>query len=347
MSKLCVAICDAEDGYRNRFVTYLMEHKAKEMAVCAFSAVEAFLEALKEQHFDVTLLGRGFEAAEKAVREKALPVLLLKEDMPMQVAEADSYERNRQAVVTVFRYQSMEAILHEMQVVAGTAVLRPAEVHIPESRMEVVGVYSPVHHEMQIPFSVVFADFMAKKRRVLYVNLMEHPGFLELFGWGGEYDMGDIILRLRNHRLLPETFLRSVYEVEGISYIPPFACTENLHELLLEDYLAFLEFLEERTDFEMVIIDFGEGVNHLQEMLERCTSVYCPVKGGFFFECQVNQFLNELENANGGIKERLHMFELPFSAKQIRGGNVLRQLLWSEFGDYVRNYLTGADHEDT
>lgn len=349
MSKLMVAVCDADDGYRKRFVTYLVEHKAGEITVHAFSAPELFLEALKEQKFDLAIVGKGFETVEKVIEGEEIPLLFLRDTIPERVAESCGYsvEENKPCS-SVFRYQSMETILHEMQVLAFGHRGEPSVMNTSMKRIEVIGVYSPIRHEMQMPFAMVLSAALSEKQKVLYVNLMEHSGFLELFRLSGEYDMEDIIFRLRNKRLNPETFLRSVYQTGQIHYIPPFANPENLHEFTAENYLAFLEFLENRTDFETVLLDFGEGIGNFAEILKHCSSVYCPVKTGFFFECQTNHFLEYLEKeADDQLRERLHMVHLPFSAKRIRrDGDVLRQLLWSEFGDYVRDYLAGAAYEN-
>ena len=69
--------------------------------------------------------------------------------------------------------------------------------------MEIIGVYSPIRHEMQMPFSMVLSSILAKQRRVLYINLMQSTGFLKLFDSQAEYDMGDLVLRLRkrNNRI--------------------------------------------------------------------------------------------------------------------------------------------------
>lgn len=349
MRKLEVAVCDICDGYRDRFVTYLVEHKAKEMAVQAFSVPELFLETIAQKNFDIAILGQGFEAVLEAAKEHGQAYILLKDTMPECVAEDACYDtRGNVEAPEVFRFQPMEAILHKVQVVSGQGHIHAAAAECLVSGLEVIGVCSSVRHEMQLPFSLVFSAMLSERKKVLYVNLMEHSGFSELFGLTGQYDLGDIIVRLRNGRLVPEMFLQSVYEVDGIYYIPPFANPENLHEMTLDDYLAFLEFLETKTDFEAVLLDFGEGLAQFTQMLERCTSIYCLVKPGFFFDCQTNHFLAYLERmSKGNLRERTSVVELPFSARHIRGGNnVLRQLLWSEFGDYVRKYLTGADDED-
>ena len=90
----------------------------------------------------------------------------------------------------------------------------------------------------------------------------------------------------------------------------------------MDDYRKLLAHLEENTKFDTVVFDFGAGIPSIAAFLEECSSIYCPVKEGYFYECQKAEF--------------------PFTAKGIRGGgNMLEQLVWSEFGDYIRDYLAG------
>lgn len=348
MRKIQVAVCDVCDDYRDRFVAYLVEHKAKEMDVQAFSEAEIFLKLLGEKTFDIAILGQGFETILQEIKECGQTCVLLKDTVPEQLSEEDCYGMQEETKVSeIFRYQPIETILHEVQALSGAGHIA-AEAVKCMPHLEVVGVCSPVRHEMQMLFSLVLAATLSERKKVLYVNLMEHSGFLELFDLTPQYDMGDIIVRLRNHRLTSETFLRGVYEMEGFFYIAPFSNPESLYEMTMEDYTAFLKFLETKTDFDTVVFDFGEGIAQLPRMLELCTGIYCLSRQGFFFDCQSGQFLKYLEQSSQeNLREKMHMMELPFSARYIRGGTgVLRQLLWSEFGDYVRKYLTGADYED-
>lgn len=89
--------------------------------------------------------------------------------------------------------------------------------------------------------------------------------------------------------------------------------------------------------------DFGTGIPSIAAFLEECSSIYCPVKEGYFYECQKAEFVHYLEQVKpDGMSERLQFVNLPFTAKGIRGGgNMLEQLVWSEFGDYIRDYLAG------
>lgn len=339
MHRLTVAFCDADEVYRSRFVAYLMEHKAEEMAIYAFTEPERFLETAREQKFDVLVAGNGCEPMKKELQQAGVPILCLAEE---KLGIAEGEERDAATVRPVFKYQPIDIILHEIQVLAGGN--RRTFLEGVSSELEVLGVCSPVNHEMQVPFSMLLSTILSENRKVLYLNCMQFSGLLNTFGFLGEHDMGDIILWLRKEKLTAENFLRSVYDTGRFSFIPPFLNPEQLGEFSEEDFLALLEFVKKETAYETVVIDFGAGVRALAQMLKTCSSVYCLLKTGYFYEGQIKEFFCYLDKKeHGKLQEKLHRVELPFSAKGLRGGgNVLEQLLWSEFGDYMRNYLLGV-----
>lgn len=347
MRKIEVAVCDSDDVYRQRFVSYLVEHNSGEFAVYAFSTPESFLDQLDRQRPDVVIVGEGFTAAENAVKKRGIPLLLLQESRPEQDTEGRDILGDDEAgmpCAAVFRYQPVEAILHEVWVLTGGQKREEVSAGIALGGMETIGVYSPIRHEMQMPFSIVLSEILSETRKVLYVNLMEHSGFRELFDLPDGYDLGDIFIRLRNRRLSPEAFRRSVYRADGMSYIPPFGNPEDLRGITCADWGAFLDFLEIQTDFETAVLDLGMGMGNFTEVLGHCTSIYCPTKSGFFYDCQMRDFTDYLnQQTKRRLSERVHIIPLPFSGKQIRGGcDIRRQLLWSEFGDCVRGYVAGG-----
>lgn len=343
MGRITVAICDANEDYRERFAAYLVEHKAETYRVYAFSEAAHFLKAMERQSFDAAVLGQGFAEVQTEVRQRQIPFVLLEETESAGM-QGDTDSRTGKMCVSVFRYQPIEAILHEVQVLTCTESEISERLRRRGTRLECIGVYSPMGHEMQMPFTLVLAEMLAQTRKVLYVNLMRYSGFAQLLGVTEQYDLGDLVLRLRNQRLQVEAFRKCVYEREGVDYIPPFRNPENLDDFTEEDFRAFLCFLEKETDFDVVVFDFGDGACRLSELLSECTSVYCPVKMGFFYECRTKQFLEFLERAEKKeLQDLLQIINLPFSAKQIRGGDVCKQLLWSTFGDYVRSSIFGGE----
>ncbi len=348
MTKYKVAVCDADDAYRSRFVTYLMEHRREELELHEFSQAEGLSGDL-ESGFELLVLGEGFEALEEEAREKKIPTLLLTEEPVVHVeASAPANAFAFAGGIRVFKYQSMEVIWHEMYALAGGEG-QPGRACVSGKNLEVIGIYSPIKHEMQFAFSLVFAASIAKERKVLYINLMENTPvqrFLELPENG---DMGDLMIRIRKKRLSPEGFKRAVYCSGEISCLPPFLNPEDLYEVSLQDFEEMLAFLREETDYDAVILDFGQGTRQFAEVLGMCSSIYCPMRNGYYYDCLKEQFVRYLTMAGAdGLLEHLNFVDLPFSAKALHaGGNLSEQLVWSEFGDYVRAYMTGGklEHE--
>ena len=177
MHKLDVAFCDTNETYGERFAAYLMEHKAKEFTVHLFPEPELFLQKIKNEKFDLVLLGSGFsEFGEQAVLS-GMTVLILSENIPERLSEDNSYLQSGRKLTVIFKYQPMEAILHEMMVVTGGKKAGKESFTDRLTKLEIIGVYSPIGHEMQMPFSMVLSSVLAKQRRILYINLMHNSRF--------------------------------------------------------------------------------------------------------------------------------------------------------------------------
>ena len=206
----------------------------------AFSMPEKLLEALEEEKPDLAICGTGFEEMAERLAGYDIPVLVLQETMADAVAEPVTYGSVPESCRGICRYQSMEVILHEVQVMtlAGAGSRRMENIG---TGMEVIGVYSPICHEMQMPFSMVLAQKLSTEKKVLYVNLMEHSGMLELLGAPGECDLGEVILALRRQRLTVETLGRGIHETEWLHYVEPFDNPEDLGEMTAGDLQELLE----------------------------------------------------------------------------------------------------------
>ena len=150
MNKIAVAVCDTDREYRDRFVTYLVERKAEEYAVSAFSMPEKLLEALEEEKPDLAICGTGFEEMAERLAGYDIPVLVLQETMADAVAEPVTYGSVPESCRGICRYQSMQVMT-----LRGCGSRRMENVG---TGMEVIGVYSPICHEMQMPFSMVLAQ---------------------------------------------------------------------------------------------------------------------------------------------------------------------------------------------
>lgn len=337
MSKIKVAIFDMDKGYRERFADYLMNYKGAEMELAVFTSEPFFYEALKVDKFHLLVLGSGYEVVLPKTRIRKVPVLVLTESTHSYVKE--TIEMLDEQVVYTSKYQSMDVIIQKMQLLSELKE-RNGNVRVAQRNLQIAGVISPVRHEMQMLFSLLLARNTAKEEKVLYINLLEFSGFTEVFG-AAEYDLEDVILQVRGAETKVERFLACIYEREGFSYISPMQNPENVREITSEDVRCLLEFVAEYTDYQTVILDIGLNVSDLAGVLLNCDRIFCLGKRGYLFETQMRQFFSYMEKiVDTAFIERIKQVELPGQAKVVCGGvNLLEQLDWGEFGDFVRSVM--------
>lgn len=129
----------------------------------------------------------------------------------------------------------------------------------------------------------------------------------------------------------------------GISVILPLENPENIRQISIAEWELFLGFVEQNTDFEVLVIDFGTGMTELAERLSRCDELLLICREGFFYECREGHFYQWLEKTGySPLSEKIYRVSLPYTAKSIHGGgNIVEQLQWSEFGDFVRRWEKG------
>ena len=335
MQKIKIALCDKDKFYCERFAAYMMNHKAQEIELNIYSTIEQFTGDEKMGNFDLVIAGSGFEEFSSDVN-----IMYLSDLCGNQAAEEAMWEKDtRPQKKIVTKYQPMEQLLHEIYVQAGMTKREPVGVQVA-THGKVIGVVSPGCHEMQELFSVMHAVNLGREQKVLYFNFLEFSGFRKLFGQTGNFDFTDVVLKLRSGELTTEYFWNCVYEMSGISVILPFENPENIRQIGRQEWEQFIDFMEQNTDFEVLVVDFGVSMPELADCMSRCDELLLIGREGYFYECRDKHFYEWLEKTgHQAVAEKIHKVNVPYTAKNIHGGgNVIEQLQWSEFGDFVRRW---------
>ena len=337
MAKIKAAIYDKDKEYRERFVDYLMQYKAEEMELSVFSEETYFLNALHVDNYHLVILGCGYEELLFQIKSIGIPILILTEYMQDYVRESLDLE-DKQIFYTT-KYQSMDVITKRMLLM--TEGMRVHKMPVTGShKLEIIGVFSPIKHELQMMFSLLYAGNLGKEEKVLYINLMEFSGFSELFG-EQDYDLSDVIMLIRNDGYISKDIHTYIYEMDHFSYICPFTNPENVKEVKESDIKKLLELIAEYTDYRTIILDIGTGITDYGKLLLNCNKIYSLEKRGYLFEIQIIQFYAYLEKlGDSSLLERIESIEIPYQSKIVfGGGNLLERLNWSELGDFVRSKI--------
>lgn len=335
MSKIKVAVYDSDRQYREKFADYLMSYKSQEIELSVFTGISFLLEALSVDNYHLAVLGNGYEEVLPHLRSRSVSVLVLTDTSYSVIKEKIGIEEESCSFTS--KYQSMDEITRQM------FLLTESEIgHMMTQTAEVIGVISPIRHEMQLPFSLLYLKNLSEKAKVLYLNLMEFSGFYEIFG-EKEYDISDVILSMREAEKREISILPYIYEWEGISYICPPGNPEDVKEIRGSEICKLIKYAVEKLRYEVVLVDMGGMLADFSDLLQDCTQLYCIGKSGGLFAAQQKQFLSYVKGALGErYQERIKEAELPRLAKTaVYGENLLEQLNWSEFGDYVRKQIGG------
>jgi len=337
MPKIKVAVFDMDKGYRERFADYLMSYKAAELELAVFSSHEFFCDALKEETFHLLVLGSGYEEVIASAKIYQVPILILTREIYSYVHEEIAL--HEQGLSYIGKYQSMDVITKKMWMMAEEKRLQGKSLACSR-KIEVVGVFSPAKHELQMLYSLLYAKNLARERKVLYISLLEFSGFSEIFG-ETTYDLGDAISCLREQVVEKEGVLNCIYEGEGFSYISPLSNPENIREITADDVAQLLQMIKDYTDFAVIILDISTSVNCMTEVFRMCSRLYSIEKKGFLYEAGARQFIDFMEKSvDTVVLERIHRVIPPCQTRVLCGGsNLLEQLDWGELGDFVREQL--------
>lgn len=325
MKKVSIAICDVQDAYRERLAEYLIRKKGGQIQVFTFSDRKLFESAEEQEGFDIVLCGTGFEAVVPG------------EAGGLHIILSETPERREELGPAIFKYQSAEKILRE--IFEYFLELGRIDSGISGKEKEIIGIYSPTHSRLQTPFALTMAQMLSEEKKLLYVNLGEWAGFGQWFQEEYHRDLSDLLYLISGYGSQTQGILECVlHSVNRMDYIPPMTDAQLLCQATAEDYQTLLKLLVEKTDYEVICLDFGIMIPGFFSLLEQCTSIYGVIDQGVIARGQCRQFEESIMKS--GMEQLAGKIEyISFSvdeAQKMEQEPVLHQWLYGELGDRAR-----------
>lgn len=330
------AVCDLETEYARNFMEYMNRKRNIPFEVQAFTNVEALEAFCREQEIELLLISD--KAMCDAVR--ALPVGKL-----VILSEGVHYPGLAQ-YPSVYKYQVSDNVIREVMEVYGAEEVSPLRECVLKKKTEVIGIYSPVGRVQKTSFALTLGQVLANERAVLYINLENYSGFEQIIGDGCERTLSDLLYYLRQENTnLVHKVNGMVQSLQNLDYIPPVFIPSDILSTTGEEWLLLLDELCKYSSYEVIILDFGDGVQDLLRILDECDRIYMPVRRDILSEAKVQQFENHLRTWEYvKLLERIKKLHLPYHNTNAGGKAYFQGLVWSELGDYVRQLLRkGAD----
>lgn len=323
-------IADSDVSYAEAFQEYVNLKKSHLFQVRMCTDKEQLDQVFSEEEIGVLLLtAEWYERCKGFIRKEC--VIFLSEG---------TLSKELSMYPAVYKYQSVENILREImyyysEIETGEELF--TGVHRDNS---VIGVFSPTGGIDKSKFALALGQVLSENRNVLYLNLEECSGLLEIFG-DSHWNLSDLVYFLRQQNKTPFLYrLNSmVQKLDQLDYVPPCESYTDFRQITVEEWQELLYLIRTQSSYDFVILDFGSVTGHEPELLRQCDGIYMPVKQDIISQGKISQWERYIQILDGmDILERLQKLELP--AYNGPGSEEdLRMLSQQELGIYVRGLL--------
>lgn len=284
MNEKNLVICDSEVRYANGLGDNIAERGDLAVKVYICSDLKHVQEFVKEKRIHIFIVDEQF-AYDKRTQIKATQSFVLTRGKVKDLGE-EEWE--------VGKYQCADEIIREIfEHYTERTKENIMRVRVKE-KARLLAVYSPVHRIGKTSFALALGKECAKERKTLYLNLEEYSGMVQ--EKESEMNLGDLLYYLKQgNENLGFRLQSAIRQEEGLDIISPIPMALDLKEISWPEWEQFLNRILEDSPYELVILDIGESIQGLFQMLELCDRIYMPVTDDDRAVQKVRQFEKNLE----------------------------------------------------
>ena len=272
-------ICDVRERYSENLLRILTEKIPGEYQFHLFHDISRLKEFSEKTQIGILLIAEEYERSDRQeVSADRKFVFTGKKDSVLAESE-----------IPLFRYQSSEKIMKRIME-NGEAEEREdgrydfrkgktGAYRVREDSEKVmrglIGEYYPIHRIGKTKFALRLGRQIAEKVPVLYLNLESYSGGNYYFPEDTGSDMGDLLYYMRQDKInLGLKLSTMVGQSEGVDYIMPMENEYDLRQVKKEEWMELLDILQEECIYEIIILDLGDCLDGLYDILRRCSRVY-------------------------------------------------------------------------
>ena len=281
LKKGSLAVFDNDENYTESFLEYIEEKKGMPFEIQVFTKQESLLQYLESREPQLLLVASDVmcHEIEKVNREKI--VILAGEEV------SSSFSEYR----TIYKYQSMENVIR--QVIDYYIDITKDSIFVPvtKNKSEIIGIYSPVGNVGKTAVAWAMAQTLGADYTVLYINMQEYSGMDRMFYTDFGANLSDLMYFYKQSPESMAVKLKAVtYSAEGFDYIPPLVYSYDLRNIDTGQWLQFIQNVAELTEYDKIIIEFGQVLNNPMILLESCNRIFVPVSNDWMNQCKKKEW---------------------------------------------------------
>lgn len=282
-----LAICDTQKQYAIRLMEAFCEKKNFGFQIHAFSDVEELEQFAARVKIEILLINGSYMNRNLENLEIGKIILLSDGNLSERFSDYES----------IYKYQSADRIMKEILCSYADYAKPLGGMYSGKNEFEVHGVYSPVGRCGKSALAESLAEKFGRSKRTLLLDLQVYSAQMEQLSDEDLWDLADMIYFLRQGKT---TFLYKLGSIvrsrATFDYILPMKKPADLQSVTLAEWTDLLEKLASDSDYRVIVIDFGQTVCGLFQLLSQCTKIYTPI-----FPDEVS--LNKTENFVWNLKE--------------------------------------------
>ena len=305
LKRKLLAICDSESVYAKNLMECFSQSEDMGYRVRVFSDAGQLFQYGKQHTIDLLLMGdqypeemRGKIPAKQRILltrvEESAESRLEKVSASGSVTGKKEAEKRSEGVSGkrsevseklptserwVYKYQAASKILQEILVMIREPQKQKNERKLTQTQAEgLIGVYSPVHRIGKTGFALKLGEQLGEEQPVLYLNLEEYAGVDHYLPMKEDGNLSDLLYYARQEDALFGLRIGKLVVQRGsLDYICPMPVTRDLRQVRAEEWLELLEKIRHHTIYQTVILDLGDSIQGLFEILRHCDRIYSPV----------------------------------------------------------------------
>lgn len=332
-----LAIYDLEKKYVKKLAAFFESRTEMPFRILGFDNSDKLTRFFSKEHAAVLLVGADEWKPEMNLLAKQ--TILLTDKAEEERLDADLADGQLPAVC---KYQSGDAIARKVLGICALTQtpLLPTFLRGDKKtvRARIVGIYTPVKRSLQTSFAMTYSLLKGKSKKTLYLNFEVFSGFHLWFEREYRTDLMDLMYFLNGAEDKFLLKLAGMTERFGeISYIPPAISYEDFMLVKGKDWVRLVETIAKKSDYELIVLDLGDQMQGLFELLSICDKIYTLTKPDGLAMAKVEAFEEALKmSQKEDILGKMVKCHLPvFKEIPQRVG----ELPYSRLADYMRNKL--------
>lgn len=292
MNEQNLVICDREIRYANGLGENISKQENLAVKVYVCSNLAKVIELSKEKPIHIFVVDEGYSFSERS-QIKTNQVFVLARGKVSDLGEEEYQVR---------KYQCADEIIREIFESYVEKTKKNVTRSVRKDAARLVAIYSPIHRLGKTTFAIAFGKECAKKKKVLYLNMEEYAGMTEEEG----LNLGDLLYYLKQgNGNIAIRLQAAVKHMEQLDYLAPIPVTQDLKEVSPKEWTELIQEMLENTTYELVILDLGESVQGLWNIMEQCDRVYMPVLADVISQQKIKQYDKTLEQLGMEKIERI------------------------------------------